>query len=151
MAKVASSVWHQIVVPDPQGLSGASVASFVSLIIRKLGAIIVVASDLVGACPGLMGHARRALNTEDFLQKVVDATQYDWGFFFLYSRTSTPEEIVTSDDKAAMRNADATIRLVDDQYFYIYTRDEGLVSELVGMYPTAEHKASSFEELDIPY
>lgn len=151
MVQIANSVWHQVVVTDPQGLSGASVASFVGPIIRELKAIAIVASDLVGACSGLKGHERQVLSPDDFLRKAVDATQYDWAFFFLYSRVPKQEELTGSDDKAAMLNADVTIRLADDQYFYVYSRDERLVSEVQLMYPAAEHKASTFAELDIPY
>ena len=69
----------------------------------------------------------------------------------LYSRTPGPEGLGADDDKAAMLSADATIRLADDHYFYVYTRDEGLASELRREYPAAEYKTSAFGELDIPY
>jgi hypothetical protein len=151
MVDIASSAWHQIVVRDPQALSGASVGSFISSIVRKMGATIIVASDLVGAYHGLKGHEQRLLASDDFLTKVKDATQYDWAFFFLYSRTPTAEELQVADDKAAMLIADVTVRLVDDQYFYVYSRDESLMSKMQRMYPGAEHKTSIFGELDVPY
>jgi hypothetical protein len=151
VAEVASSLWYQIIVTDPQGLSGSSVASFVEPIIRRLGVTVVVALDLIGACPGLMRHEKQALGRDEFLRKVADAIQYDWAFFLLYLKTPRPEELAAEDDKAAMLSADATIRLADDHYFYIYTRDEGLMSELRRKYPAAEYKTSTFGELDIPY
>jgi hypothetical protein len=151
VAEIASSVWYQIIVTDPHGLSGASVASFVEPIIRRLAVTVVVALDLIGACPGLMRHEKQALGRDEFLRKVADATQYDWAFFLLYSRTSGPEGLGADNDKAAMLSADATIRLADDHYFYVYTRDEGLASELRREYPAAEYKTSEFGELDIPY
>jgi len=151
MAEIASAVWHQIIVTDPQGLSGASVKSFVEPIIRRLTVTVVLTLDLIGACPGLMRHEKQALGRDEFLRKVSDATQYDWAFFFLYSRTPKPEELSPADDKAAMLNADVTIRLADDHYFYVYTRDESLASDLLRTYPTAEHRTSTFDQLDIPY
>ena len=151
MTEIASAVWHQIVVTDPKGLSGRSVASFVDLIIRKLGATAIVASDLIGACPGLMGYEKKTIGPNDFLRKVADATQYDWAFFFLYSRTPRSEDLMSTDDKAIMLGADATIRLADDHYFYVYSRDEELMSDLRHRYPAAEYKTSVFGELDIPY
>lgn len=150
MTEIASAVWHQIIVTDPEGLSGASVAKFVGPIIRKLGATAVVALDLIGACPGLMGYEKEALVPDEFLRKVGNATQYDWAFFLLYSRMPTSKDLA-DDDKAAMLSAEATIRLADDHYFYVYTRDEKLVSELRREYPAAEYKTSSFGKLDIPY
>jgi hypothetical protein len=149
MSGRASSIWHQIIITDPQGLSGVSVASFVEPIIRRLAVTTVVAQDLIGACPELMRHEKQALRDDDFLRKVAGATQYDWAFFFLYSRM--PEEMPPTDDKAAMLSADATVRLADDHYFYVYSRDEGLASDLRRKYPAAEYKTSTFAELDVPY
>ena len=151
MTEIASAIWHQIVVTDLEGLSGASVASFVDSIIRRLDATAVVALDLIGACPGLIGHERQVLERDDFLRKVADAIQYDWAFFFLYSITPRSEDLVRADDKTIMLGADATIRLADDHYFYVYSRDEGLMFDLRCRYPTAEHKTSAFGQLDIPY
>jgi hypothetical protein len=151
MVDISSSIWHQIVVNDPHALSGGSVVSFISPIVRKLGATMIVASDLVGSYQGLKGHEERPMATDDFLQRVGDATQYDWAFFFLYSRRPKTEETEVSDEKTTMLNADATVRLADDQYFYVYSRDESLMSEMQRTYPAAEHKTSMFEELDIPY
>lgn len=151
MVEVARAVWHQIIVTDPQGLSGASVRSFVEPIVRRLAVTVVLALDLIGACPGLMRHEKQALGRDEFLGKVADATQYDWAFFFFYSRRPEPEELSPANDKAAMLSADVTIRLADDHYFYVYTRDESLASELLRTYPTAEHKTSTFDQLDIPY
>jgi len=150
MADLPSSLWHQIVIKDPEGLSGASVSAFVIPIVSKVGATVIAASDLVGACPGLLGYEKRLLTSADFLQKVTDAIQYDWAFFFLYSK-SPEQETIASDDRAAMANADATVRLADDYYFYVYSRDQGLMSDLRRKYPDAEYKASTFEDLDIPY
>lgn len=146
----SDSIWYQIIVSDPEGLSGASVVAFAEPIIRKLGATAVATSDLVGACPGLKDYEGRVLTPDDFLEKARDATQYDWAFFFLYSRTPTPDEVIVSDERAVMLHADLTIRLADDYYFYVYSRDQKLMSDLRRIHPDAEYKASKFAELDIP-
>ena len=146
----SDSMWYQLVVSDPQGLSGASVVAFAEPIIRKLGATAVVTSDLVGACPGLKDYEGRILTTDHFLNTARDATQYDWAFFFLYSRTPMPDEVSSSDERAEMLHADLTIRLADDYYFYVYSRDKKLMSDLQRIHPDAEYKASKFPELDIP-
>lgn len=146
-----SEEWHQVIVNDPKCLSGESVASFVRPITRKLAATSVVVSDLVGASPGLSGLEKQVLSVSDFLSRVANATQYDWAFFFVYSRIPTQEESAVADEKATIKMADATIRLADDQYFYVYSRNIDLISDLRRMYQDAEYKNSRFEELDIPY
>jgi hypothetical protein len=142
-------IWHQMIVTDSEGLSGASVVAFVEPIIRKLGATAVITSDIVGACPELKDYEGRILTADDFLEKARSATQYDWAFFFLYIRTPTPREISVSSARADILYANLTIRLADDYYFYVYSRDEKLMSDLRRMYPDAEYKASKFAELDI--
>jgi hypothetical protein len=112
---------------------------------------VVVVLDLIGACAELMPHEKRALGRDEFLRKVANATQYDWAFFLLYSGTPKPEDLASTDEKQAMLSADATIRLADDQYFYVYTRNEELVSELRRNYPTSDYKSATLGELDIPY
>ena len=143
-------IWYQMIVNDSEGLWGASVAAFVEPIIRELGATAVITSDLVGACPGLKDYEGRVLTADDFLEKARSATQYDWAFFLLYIRTPTPKEVSVSSARAEMLHAKLTIRLADDYYFYVYSRDEKLMSDLRRMHPDAEYKASKFAELDIP-
>jgi hypothetical protein len=50
-----------------------------------------------------------------------------------------------------MLQADLTIRLADDTYFYVYGRDQELMNELKQRYPAAEFKVSKFSVLDVPY
>lgn len=146
----SNSVWHQLIIPDPKGLSGKSVLTFLTPIVRKIAAKLVVASDLVGACPSLAGFDNRPVSTEDFLIRVGDATQYDWAFFFFF--LELPGSHVTfSDHRTALLEAEVTVRLADDYYFYVYSQNETLVSELRHQYPAAEYKSSTFEGLDIPY
>jgi hypothetical protein len=144
------SIWYQVIVNDLEGLSGASVVAFIEPIIRKVGATAVVTSDLQGACPGLKDHEGRVLLPDDFLQKVANATQYDWAFFFLYSKAPTPHEADVTDERKAMWHADLTVRLADDYYFYVYSRDQKLMADLRRMQPNAEYKVARFEDLDIP-
>ena len=141
--------WYQLSVSDPDGLSGVSVVAFVEPIIRRLGATSVITSDLVGACPELKDYEGRVLTANDFLKKARSATQYDWAFFFLYISTPTPREASVSSARADMLDANLTIRLADDYYFYVYSRDEKLMSDLRRMHADAAYKASKFAELDI--
>jgi hypothetical protein len=50
-----------------------------------------------------------------------------------------------------MLQADLTIRLADDTYFYVYGRNQELMNDLKERHPEAEFKMSKFSGLDIPY
>ncbi len=143
--------WYQVVVTDSSGLTGSSVVEFISPLIRKLGASAVGLSDLVGAILELKDYEGRVISPADFLRMAAGASQFDWAFLFLYVRLPGLEPAALADDKEAMLQADLTIRLADDTYFYIYGRDHTLMNDLTQRYPGAEFKISTFSELDIPY
>ena len=143
--------WYQVVVTDKNGLTGNSVVEFVGPLIRRLGASAVGMSDLEGAIPELKDYERRVISPTDFLRKAAGATQFDWAFLFLYVKRPTVELQAVADDKESMLQADLTIRLADDTYFYVYGRDHDLMNDLRQRYPEAEFKVAKFSGLDIPY
>ncbi len=144
--------WYQTVVTDPQNLSGHSVSEFLRPLIHRVAATAVIAADLQGAgISELKATEGRVLSCDDFLPKVERATQYDWAFFFFYTKHPTPQEADVSDLTAAIQKALVTVRLVDDQYFYVYGRDQDFMNDLRLHYPQAEFRASKFSGLDVPY
>src|SRR5947209_1832110 len=108
--------WYQVIVSDKHGLTGNSVVEFLSPLIRRLGASAVLISDLEGAILDLKGYEGRVISVDDFFRKAADATQFDWAFLFFYIKHPALEP---ADDKEAMLQADLTIRLADDTYFYV--------------------------------
>lgn len=143
--------WYQMVVTDKNGLTGNSVVEFVSPIIRRLGVTDVGMSDMEGAIPELKNYEGRVISTADFLRKAASVTQFDWAFLFLYVKRPALELTALADAKQAMLQADLTIRLADDTYFYVYGRDHDSMNDLRQHYPEAEFKVSKFSGLDIPY
>jgi hypothetical protein len=143
--------WYQMVVSDKKGLTGLSVVEFVTPIIRRLGATVVLISDVVGAVGNLKDCEGRTLSSYEFLHRAVEAVQFDWAFLFLYVRAESIKHANASDDKKTMLEADLTIRLADDTYFYVYGRDEELMRDLRCSYPEAEFKVAKFSGLDVPY
>ncbi|HLJ88961.1 MAG TPA: hypothetical protein VKZ53_19230 [Candidatus Angelobacter sp.] len=142
--------WYQLIVTDGNGLKGSSVADFVAPLIHRLGASAVGMSDLEGAIPELKDYEDRVISPAAFLTKAASATQFDWAFIFLYVKNPSGE-LTDVDDKEAMLQADLTIRLADDTYFYVYGRDHNVMNDLRQRYPEAEFKVSKFFGLDIPY
>ena len=143
--------WYQLVVIDNQGLTGNSVVKFLGPLIRKLGASAVRISDLEGAVPDLKDYEGRIILVDEFLRKAAGATQFDWAFLFFYVKFPALELVDVADDNEAMLEADLTVRLADDTYFYVYGRNENLMNVLKQQYPEAEFKLSKFSGLDIPY
>jgi len=145
-----TEMWNRLIVRDPQSLSGLSVFEFVDPIIKKANIASVVASDLEGAYSGLRDLKDVIISSVEFLEKVVQATQYDWAFSFLYRESMRPL-LCGSDHRSMIAAADITIRLVDDTYIYVYSRAGLALIDLKGLWPQAEAKSCSSADLDIPY
>ena len=144
-----AGLWNQLVVDDPHCLSGPSVATVLTAVIEKCGLTKIVAFDLEGAYTGLRGLEGEVIPSTEFLKRVADATQYDWGWFFLYGKDHTPPS-QRLDDWSMITNADITIRLVDDTYIYFYWSDRAACVDVRNLFPASEMKSCSLTDLDMP-
>jgi hypothetical protein len=142
--------WHEIIVPDPDALSGGSVRRFLDSIVGPANIRWVQIDDLVGAVFGLRDQARTTLPVGRFLDLVADATQYDWAFFFLHEDEPKAWPLDAT-HRAMIADAKATVRLFDDSDFFIYTRDDALAEHLRRGHSSATYRRCAFEELSIPY
>jgi hypothetical protein len=147
----AAESWYQLVISDPALLSGASVRSFVTPIVERLNIQWVLVSDVEGAAPLLKRFSDAPMLASEFIGLVGQATQYDWAFFFLYSNELLVAKAVEENNKSRIISANLTIRLADDTFFCVYTKDNDFASYLRTKYPAAEYKVAIFEGLDIPY
>jgi hypothetical protein len=142
--------WHEIIVPDPHALSGASVRRFLDSIVGPANIRWVQIDDLVGAIFGLRDQERTTLPVGRFLDLVADATQYDWAFFFLHG--DEPKAWPLDATHGAMiADAKVTLRLFDDSDFFVYTQDDALAEHLRRAHSSATCRRCAFEELAIPY
>ena len=143
--------WHQFVISDPSCLSGESVHAFMKQIMEYVDIDQIFISDMEGAYQGLKGRSGVPMSATEFMNLVRQAHQYDWAFFFLYSRGSSPGHRVANDDKSAMASADITVRLADDTYFIVYTRMDEFASRFRTCFPEAKYTMTKFNDLNIPY
>ena len=143
--------WYQFIIPDPHLLSGASVQSFLIPIVERLNIKWVFVSDVEGAASVIKRRCDAPILASEFIGLVGHATQYDWAFFFLYSDESLVAKAVEENDKTRIVSANLTIRLADNIFLYVYTKDEDVASYLRIRHPTAEYKTTTFGGLNIPY
>lgn len=150
-----SSDWKQISIEDPLGLPGASICNVIKIIATLLDIKYVLLSDLSG--PGTiifenkLGSNTQVIEINDFLKKVVDVVQFDWGNFFLFK--IYPEKwktYVISKYEDAIIQTDTTVRAIDDTYIYIYTPYDEVVSLIEKKYSIETLKAGQPKDLDFP-
>jgi hypothetical protein len=142
--------WHQLMIGDPHNLSGESVHAFMTHLgdIVHSGAVLV--SDVLGASVvQLQAFNGSAVPWQQFLAAVRQAKQIDWAWFFLF--TGTPP--VCTDEEKLLEFANLSVRLVDGQYFYVYTADGGIVKRLTDVLGgvECEIRTAAFADLDRPY
>jgi len=142
--------WTQIIIADPEGLSGQSVKQFMNMIISEGQFRWVATRDLVGAFSGLRDLGQRSLSSKEFIGRVAHAVQYDWAFFFLFYDEPALNYLL-KEDRDLIACSDLTVRLCDDTYFYVYLRDQKIISSLARTFPGADFQKCSLEVLSIPY
>lgn len=145
-------VWYQIVASDPNFLSGTSVARFVESMSTEFDIRYGLATDLVGGIQELKEVEGVIVSLDDLLQRIRSADQIDWAFFFLFKEMhAIPARLSKRGIRAEILSAHVTIRLVDDTYFYVYTRDDRLSSYLLRRHHGAAERICSLENLEIPF
>ncbi|NOX57179.1 MAG: hypothetical protein GXP27_22650 [Planctomycetes bacterium] len=161
------SRWIQLVIQPPgPGLSGAAAYKLFSLVGAHIEARLVVLWEpedpiLVRLVDRQEGIA--VLSLEYFLGILHGAPHLEWGDFFLCSSTDSVSQLLASRGsykpwggegavpyKRLLPHALATIRAVDDGYFYIYTVQLQLYHALKLVYPDLEYKSGTIEDLDFP-
>jgi hypothetical protein len=147
----ASGQVYEIVMRDPFLLSGVSVARLTSALARIVQAKFVYVSDLIGGPARLNENAEEVITLDFFDQWVSVTAQYDWAFFYFLKRKPDTDFPDDQSEKDWIRIADLTVRLVDSEYFYIYTRDSASVDYLLGQYVGCEVRTVDIDTLDIPY
>jgi len=142
---------HEIIVRDPDFLSGRSVQLFVTRMINGFGINWIRVDDIKGAVQGLAGRDGELMCATIFLQLVAQASQYDWAFFYMFSGLPERPTEVELKDTDRLIDADLTVRLVDDTFFYVYSKNGEIAEKILILYPQSEHRRIEIQNLRIPY
>lgn len=147
------TLWYQLIINDPNFLSGDSVLEFISPLVKLFRINYVLVKDVVGAVPDQSSLDGALLSVEDFMQRIALATQYDWAFFFMYEENRSVTDMAwnEADDRILIEKARLTIRLTDSSQFFLYEKTGEALKALKGNPNVSESKAVKLDELDIPY
>lgn len=144
--------WYQVIIRDPYLLSGESVARLTSALALMVDAKFVYICDVIGAALGLGGKDAQIITREDFDERVADADQYDWAFFyFLNSRTALDSAADHNSPRDLIEHSALTVRLVDSEYIYVYVRDLKCIEYLRRQFPDCQCEKVEIGSLQIPY
>lgn len=152
-------LWYEVVIDDaPRCLPGKSIHDLIELIMTPGELTYVVTDDIEGGMTAYFQEImHEPMKISEILPHFATVVQFDWGDFFLSKNypffwEETPFELIRKlGYPELISKADLTIRAVDDQYMYLYTRDESLVRTVADAYVTESIKYASLENYVHPY
>lgn len=155
--------WNQIVVFDPTGLSGDSVASILTQLSQIAGTAWVAITDpdwfgTEAFLPAPLSALPMVLELGDLVKRLRGVIQVTWAYFFLCSSGSDAGRLTPGDARANLALCRAAVRATDGWYFYVYLRDDldeaglrSVAAQLEERFGRLERKHGSIWELDFPY
>lgn len=146
------SKWTQIVIRDPNALPGKSIHDLVAVINDTIKINYVVIYNLEGAGTNLLPKdlENPVLNFNDFMERVLFVTQFDWGDFFFFNYKPSYKELCYMDYDEIIDKTVATVRAVDDTYMYVNIPADATINKLEEIFDIESKKSDSLEKLDYP-
>lgn len=149
--------WYLITIDDPFYLSKTSVKNLLNFILEFVCFNYVVVDDIQGSgedwvISNMQKKQGSIFNKNEFFKFIDALKQLDWGDFFLYKEY--PANLSTNkkgDYPYLISQTDTTLRLVDSQYFYIYTQSNVLINELRKKYKIESVVHNFLTHLDYPF
>lgn len=100
----------------------------------------------------LQENQGRIIKIDDILKLLFDVTQFTWGdFFFFQEYPSNLKNDLDESYPFIISQTDIALRLVDNQFFYIYSANDDLIGYIREQYEIESLEKNSLEKLAYPY
>jgi hypothetical protein len=147
--------WYQIEIEDESALSGPSLMRLVRTLaeVRAVEAVVVIGAEGAGPNFATMFPSDEMVELEigEFVNRASLVTQFDWGDFHLANQRGDLAGLeVTTPYEEVLPRTFASVRAVDDTYFYVYTRSNAAMEAVTRAYPAARVHAGCIQDLDFP-
>ncbi|MBA4155757.1 hypothetical protein [Flavobacterium sp.] len=151
--------WYEVVIDDvPRCLPGTSIHDLLLHIMKATELKYVVTDDVEGGMVLYFQQIEHVpIELNEVLPKFKTVIQFDWADFFLYKNYPSGWESFKErstrnlDYYELIQETDVTVRAVDDQYMYVYTKDENVVKVISDNYFTESIKFAPIENYIFPY
>lgn len=148
--------WTLITIDDPDFLSGNSLFQLIQLMLFATQFKFVIIYEIYGnteAIANLEKKENTIMKIEDLLKDIRNVKQFDWGDFFLFRECPEKWEILERMPSYPdlIIQANTTLRAVDDQYMYIYTKDKNIINVIKENYKIESITIDNLENLPHPY
>jgi hypothetical protein len=148
-------LWWQFIIADPEYATGSSVLCFLKELwtVRQPSFVLVFGAHWLIECfDSTAGATNVRVTTEDLSDILPGIVQIDWADFLLFGSERDVERIIELDSPwLRFAQADVSVRVADNSYFYVYTREEAFRAALASRYPDCDATYRPIDKLEIPF
>lgn len=155
----SKSDWCLITIDDPRFLEGRSVFDFIKLLTGVIHFKFVVFNDFEASTirgrrnwETVLALQNQVIQINDFLEILPDINQFDWCDLYLFKEypQNWKNDKEIPDYPNLIIQTDTTVRLVDDQYFYIYSNKQEVIDYIKENFIIEIIKYGALIDLDYP-
>ena len=148
-------MYWQIIIQDQSNLSGKAVAELLTEVLKTVAYNWVQVYEFEGAAERNVWEdvvKNGALETNKFLELIEKVAQVDCSTFCLLKDQNTSSHTQTYLEKCfeCIRDGEAVIRCVDDQFFYVYTKNNDVSMAIQEEYPCLSAKQVDLVDIEWP-
>lgn len=146
--------YRQIIIEDPECISGKSLSRLLGLLSINIAARYVVVDSVTSTSNDeiLKQYDYTTLPVDELLSILDSITQIEWGDFYLYKTKEKADLYVAGlsyNEKIA--SCAALVRAIDNTYFYIYIKENVNVDGINLEYKINDQKILETGKLEFPY
>lgn len=151
------NLWWEIIVEDPEFLSGESVCAMLPIAIDYFKAhyVVVIGEKGLIECfstPNTTLCHRIVLSADELIRLLPAIVQVDWGDFYFCTKESECTVITLEMPiDVSIGKSVFTARAVDNGWMYFYTQDILLKDILVVQYGNVTYQHGRLEDFTYPY
>ena len=156
--KEVKKTWYQIEIEnDISDTSGKELIALLEYLNTIIQIEFIVIDDLDGAIGELLsyGDNQTVMSFQKFIKAAKPAQQFEWGYFFLFSKKENAEKLIlaikskepTQYDFVDIPDTLTTIRVFDNTSFIIYTSNPKIAEVIRKQYPMVKIENKDIEQL----
>lgn len=147
--------WYLLTLKDPNYLPGKNIFKIIELLLKVVDFKFAITNALEGTgnenYDSLKEKENSIIEINDLLQLICDINQFVWGDFFLFTKyPKSWNNPAGKDYPYVIRQADMTIRAIDNLYIDIYTQNKNIVDLISNNFEVERIKNDSLDNLDYP-
>lgn len=148
---------HLLVIDDKNFLSGESVLAFFKILLKSKPYKYVILNDVTAIGENcIYGLFRNYDDTifriKDLLNIMEDVKHFEWGDFYFFDKfPSEWDHTIECDYPYLIKQSETVVRLIDDQYIYLYTTEDSVIEVIKNEYSIESLKTDFLDKLDFPY